>query len=134
MRSLIANTSSALTHNIRVEVESFYVEERSNPSDDIYFFAYRIIIHNNGDKPARLISRKWTITDALGRVEEVHGDGVVGEQPHIAPGEQFEYTSFCPLTTQSGSMRGSYRMVRDDGSDFQADIAEFRLLVPHALN
>jgi len=134
MNQVILNHSSALSHGIRVEVESFYVQERSDPSNDIYFFAYRIVIHNQGEAPARLISRHWIITDSLGRVEEVRGDGVVGEQPRIEPNGQFEYTSFCPLNTQTGSMRGTYRMVRDDGTDFEADIAEFRLLVPHALN
>ena len=119
---------------IRVEAESFYLADRSMPQKNYYFFAYRITIHNEGDAPAQLISRHWVISDANGRVEEVKGDGVIGEQPRLVPGDSYEYTSFCPLQTAMGSMRGSYVMARDDGDEFEADIPIFTLAVPHALN
>ena len=97
--------SQAVTEGIQVEV-SHYVAERSNPARDLYFFAYRIKITNEGSEPAQLISRHWIITDGEGRVEEVQGPGVVGKQPRLAPGESFEYTSFCPLHTARGCRAG----------------------------
>lgn len=128
------NRSDTCTHDIRVQTESFYIGERSDPQNGLYFFAYKITIRNEGSEPARLVSRHWLITDGLGRAEEVEGPGVVGEQPRIEPGQKFEYTSFCPLPTDRGMMKGSYRMARDDGSSLEVAIGAFRLFVPHILN
>ncbi len=126
--------SRATTQGIRVDVESSYVPERSNPRQGQYFFSYRIVIANDGDTPARLVARHWLITDGNGKIDQVQGPGVVGQQPRLAPGERHEYQSFCPLPTPIGAMRGTYRMVRDDGSAFDAEIAEFGLAVPDAVN
>lgn len=126
--------SDHTTDGIRVQVQSAFVAERSEPSQGRYFFAYRVRIANVGGETAQLISRKWVITDANGDVEVVEGPGVVGEQPVLEPGEAFEYTSFCPLTTAFGTMHGHYNMVRPDGSAFRATIAPFRLAAPSALN
>lgn len=100
----------------------------------MYFFAYTIHISNEGQQPARLVSRHWIITDANGHVEEVRGEGVVGDKPRLEPSQSFEYTSGCPLATPVGSMRGYYRMVRDDGSSFEVVIPEFLLICPHVNN
>ena len=127
-------TSSARTRNIVVQVESTFVPERSNALRRRFFFAYRIRISNESDAVVQLISRHWIITDANGEVEEVAGPGVVGEQPVLAPGEAFEYSSFCPLPTPFGTMRGSYRMVSEDGDDFDVEIAEFELSQPLTMN
>jgi ApaG protein len=126
--------SDTTTRGIRVQVESFYDEDRSSPQESYYFFAYQVRISNEGEQRAQLISREWIITDANGEVQRVQGPGVVGEQPVLAPGEDFEYTSFCPLATPVGTMHGSYRMVRPDGSSFEAEIAPFSLAVPNAVN
>ena len=126
--------SEATTRGVRVEVESAYVPERSSPRESHYFFAYRIRVSNRGEETVRLLSRHWVITDGEGRVEHVEGPGVVGEQPVLAPGESFEYTSFCPLPTPIGSMHGTYRMVTASGSSFDAEIQPFSLAVPTALN
>ncbi|MBI2067230.1 MAG: Co2+/Mg2+ efflux protein ApaG [Deltaproteobacteria bacterium] len=120
-------SSEAITQGIRIQVESKYLPERSDPEQGIYFFVYQIRISNEGDQPAQLISRHWIITDAHGHVEEVKGPGIVGEQPMIEPGEFHEYSSFCPLKTPSGSMKGTYQMIREDGESFDAEIAPFRL-------
>jgi ApaG protein len=117
-----------------VQVKSQYIAEHSSPRDNQYRFAYHITITNVGDETAQLISRHWVITDANGEVQEVRGPGVVGEQPVLPPGASFEYTSFCPLTTNVGTMHGSYQMVRADGGSFDARIAPFTLAVPNALN
>ncbi len=119
---------------IDVDAKAFYIEGRSDPDSGQFFFAYRICITNRGNTPARLVSRHWVITDGLGRVEEVRGAGVVGEQPRLKPGESFEYTSACPLQTQYGVMRGTYTMRRDDGTTFEAAIAPFQLVVPALAN
>jgi ApaG protein len=124
--------SSALTHDVRVEVHSQFVRERSSPAAGQYFFAYTVRISNEGAKPVQLVSRHWIITDANGRIEEVRGPGVVGEQPLLRPGQSFEYTSGCPLTTPHGIMHGSYQMVREDGVQFDAEIAPFALESPGA--
>lgn len=126
--------SDTTTQGIRVQVESLYDEDRSAPQENYYFFAYRVRISNVGDRPAQLLSREWIITDATGYQQHVQGPGVVGEQPVLAPGEAFEYTSFCPLSTPVGSMHGTYRMVREDGESFDAVIAPFSLAVPHSVN
>lgn len=126
--------SDTLTHRVRVQTESFYVPERSNPRNLEYFFAYRIRITNEGTDPVRLVSRHWIITDAHGQVEEVRGQGVVGEQPRLAPGETFEYTSACPLRTRFGTMQGAYQMIREDRLAFDAEIGQFNLLHPAVLN
>lgn len=126
--------SDTTTRGIRVHVESLYDEDRSAPRESYYFFAYHVRISNVGSRPAQLLSRDWIITDATGHQQRVQGPGVVGEQPLLAPGEAFEYTSFCPLSTPVGSMHGSYRMVRDDGEAFDAVIAPFSLAVPHSVN
>jgi ApaG protein len=125
-----ADRSEALTQGIRVEVQSAFVPERSDPDDGQWFFAYRVRITNEGRAPAQLVSRHWVIIDGHGRVEEVRGPGVVGEQPMLQPGEAFEYTSACPLRTPSGSMHGSYQMVTSDGERFDAEIAPFALGEP----
>jgi ApaG protein len=126
--------SDTTTQGIRVQVESLYDEDRSAPQESYYFFAYRVRISNLGARNAQLLSREWIITDANGNQQQVQGPGVVGEQPVLAPGEAFEYTSFCPLSTPVGSMHGTYRMVRDDGEAFDAVIAPFSLAVPHSVN
>src|SRR5262245_54330320 len=120
-------TSSAETNGIRVRVQSHYLAEQSSPRDDRYVFAYTITISNESPRTAQLRTRHWIITDGRGVVEEVRGDGVVGEQPRLQPGQSFEYTSGCVLTTPVGTMRGTYRMWRDDGSYFDAVIAPFSL-------
>jgi ApaG protein len=130
----IGTTSDARTNGIRVVVRSSYVPERSSPANDHYFFAYRIRIANEGDVAAQLVSREWVITDAHGHVEVVQGDGVVGEQPLLEPGEAFEYESFCPLPTPTGSMQGKYVMLSAEGRRFEAWIAPFALAALHAVN
>ena len=126
--------SEACSHGIRVQVRSQFVPERSAPSRGHYFFAYRIRIQNESERQVQLISRHWLITDAHGRTEEVQGPGVVGEQPTLAPGQAFEYSSACPLATPFGSMRGSYQMLDAQGEEFEAEIAPFRLAEPYAIN
>jgi ApaG protein len=126
--------SDSTTRGIRIQVSSYYDAERSSPQEDYYFFAYQVRISNVGGETAQLLSREWIITNANGEVQKVQGSGVVGEQPVLAPGESFEYTSFCPLNTSVGSMHGSYRMVSDRGESFDAEIAPFSLAVPNAVN
>lgn len=126
--------SDTTTNGIRVQVSTQFLPERSSPKEDQFVFAYHITISNVGSEPAQLISRHWIITNADGETEEVQGPGVVGEQPLLKPGEQYVYTSFCPLKTNVGTMHGSYTMVSGDGTTFQARIAPFTLAVPFALN
>jgi len=126
--------SNAITRGIRVQVTSHYLPERSSPSDEHFFFTYHVTISNEGDERAKLVSREWIITDSNGDVQRVSGPGVVGEQPLLAPGDSFEYSSFCPLKTPVGSMHGTYQMETDDGEGFDALIAPFTLAVPNALN
>lgn len=121
-------------HAIGIEVDTRYLEEQSQPEQRRYVFAYTIRIRNDGPVPARLLGRHWVITDALGKVEEVDGEGVVGEQPHLEPGEAFQYTSGAVLETDHGVMRGSYRMLADDGTRFDAPIPAFTLTVPRTLH
>lgn len=122
----------ATTHNIRVRVEPEFLEDRSRPEQNRYFWAYHIEILNLGPSEAQLTHRHWRITDANGRHEEVNGPGVVGEQPILLPGERFRYTSGCPLTTPSGIMAGSYRFVSPDGAVFDVEIPAFSLDSPYA--
>src|SRR5919106_1605950 len=126
--------SDTTTRGIRIQVTSTYLPERSSSRDNQYLFAYHIRISNVGTETAQLISREWIITSADGDVERVKGPGVVGEQPVLAPGATFEYTSYCPLKTPVGSMQGSYQMVTADGEKFDAIIAPFTLAAPHALH
>jgi ApaG protein len=126
--------SDTLTRGIRVQVESFYEGERSSPQENYYFFAYQVRISNQGSETAQLISREWFITDANGDTQRVQGPGVVGEQPVLGPGEAFEYTGFCPLSTPVGSMRGSYLMLLESGESFEAEIATFPLELPNSVN
>ncbi len=126
--------SMALTEGIKVTVTSEYVAAQSVPREKRYVFAYTVRIQNDGEAVAQLKSRHWIITDGSGKVEEVKGPGVVGQQPLLRPGEHFEYTSGCVLETPRGSMRGSYQMRRPDGTEFDAVIAPFDLLLPYSLN
>jgi len=128
------NPSTALTDGIRVTVASRYVPEQSHPRGKRYVWAYTVRIANEGAEPARLAARHWIITDATGKVDEVRGPGVVGEQPYLAPGGTHQYTSGCILQTPSGTMHGSYRMVRDDGRELDVIIAPFSLSMPVELN
>ena len=120
----------ANTENIEVCVEPIYLDEESEPEENRYFWAYQVQIANRGTVAVKLMSRYWRITDGLGRVEEVRGPGVVGEQPVIAPGGHYEYTSGCPLPTPSGIMQGSYTMSDADGRQFDVDIPAFSLDIP----
>ena len=111
-------------------MEARYLPQHSMPSERRYVFAYQVNIANEGDVSARLMTRHWIITDGLGEIEQVQGPGVVGEQPHLEPGQQFQYTSGCVLKTPRGTMHGTYQMVRDDGDGFDAEIAPFVLSAP----
>jgi ApaG protein len=122
------------SNRIRVDVTTSYVADQSNPGEGRYVFTYTITIRNEGSKAARLLGRHWLITDANGKVQEVIGEGVVGEQPHLQPGQGFRYSSGAILETPVGSMQGRYRMVADDGEQFDAPIAPFRLAVPGLLH
>lgn len=126
--------SSNPVYAIQVNVETTYVENQSAPEQQRYVFAYTITIRNTGAMPAKLLTRHWIITDSNGKVQEVRGDGVVGEQPHLQPGEAFKYTSGTLLETAVGSMHGSYQMVADDGVRFDAEIPAFTLAVPRILH
>lgn len=126
--------STAVTDGIRVTVESSYIPEQSTPRGQRYVFSYTVRIANEGADEAQLKSRHWIITDSKGKVEEVRGPGVVGQQPRLRPGEKFEYTSGCVLETPRGEMRGSYQMERADGGSFEAAIAPFALALPLNLN
>lgn len=121
-------------YKIDVAVETQYIEDQSIPEEDRYVFAYTITIRNNGSQPAKLLTRHWIITDGNGNTQEVHGEGVVGEQPHIGPGDYFRYTSGTVLDTPVGTMQGSYQMLADDGEQFDALIPVFTLSLPHTLH
>jgi ApaG protein len=127
-------TSSASTHGVLVQVRSKYLPDQSQPAARRFVFAYEITITNNGTEVVQLHSRHWIITDGLGEVQEVKGQGVVGEQPVLSPGESFRYTSGAMLPTARGTMRGSYHMHRADGAHFDVEIAEFLLERPYSLN
>ena len=120
--------------NIQVDVDTLYVESESDPEQNRFVFAYTVTIRNVGDMAARLLTRHWVIRDANGKVQEVQGDGVVGEQPHLKPGEGFQYTSGTMLETSMGTMGGSYSLVADDGTEFKALIDDFLLSTPRTLH
>ena len=126
--------SVAVTDGLRVEVEAHFSREHSRPAQNVWFFLYKIRITNEGSDTCQLESRHWIVRNATGKVEEVRGRGVVGEQPVLGPGESFEYTSGCPLDTPMGSMEGSYRMVSEAGTAFDIAIARFDLREPGALH
>jgi ApaG protein len=126
--------NSKTPYTIDVEVESRFVPDQSQPTDNRYVFAYTITLRNAGETGAQLMTRHWVIKDANGKVEEVRGDGVVGEQPWMRPGESFEYTSGAVLETAVGTMEGSYSMIADDGTQFDAPIPTFVLSIPRTLH
>lgn len=117
-----------------VECIPHFVSEESKPEESYYFFSYKVKLKNHGSETVQLMSRHWVITDAFGRTEEVRGPGVVGLQPKIQPGQSFEYESACPLSTSTGSMKGTYSMVTDNGNNFEIDIPEFYLICPNSLH
>jgi ApaG protein len=122
--------NGATTRGITVRVAVSYLAEQSDPSISRWFWSYHIRIENGGDLSVQLLSRSWLITDGRGVVHEVHGEGVVGEMPLIAPDSSFDYVSGCPLDTPTGSMKGSYRMVDEEGESFDVEIPEFSLIAP----
>ncbi len=121
-------------YRIEVSAEAEYIAAQSRPDEDHFVFAYHITIRNVGSASAQLLSRHWIITDGNGKVQEVHGKGVIGEQPMLAPGESFRYTSGCVLETAVGTMHGSYQMVATDGHRFNAEISPFMLAMPRVLH
>lgn len=121
-------------YNIQIEVQTIYVDVQSEPEDNRYVFAYTITIRNVGALSAKLLTRHWVITDANGKVQEVHGEGVIGEQPYLRPGEDFQYTSATMIETPVGSMEGRYQMISDDGQSFYVEIPAFSLARPHTLH
>ena len=121
-------------NKIDVQVQPTYIAEQSDPANDHYVFSYTVTIHNNGSVPAKLLTRHWIITDGDGKVQEVKGDGVVGEQPHLQPGEGYQYTSGTFMSTPFGTMHGSYQMISDAGEKFDAEIPAFQLSVPNTLH
>ena len=132
MSSRDSQVYEARTHDILVRVVAAFLPDESDPDESQYFWAYTVEIENRGKETVQLMSRRWIITDALNHVEQVEGPGVVGEQPELKPGEAYRYTSGCPLTTSSGAMRGSYRMVTATGADLDVAIPEFSLHLPGA--
>jgi ApaG protein len=127
-------TSEATTRGVRVTVKSEYAPDRSQPSRNKWFFLYTVTIANEGAERVQLLTRHWVITDGAGQVEEVKGPGVVGKQPSLGPGESFEYTSGCPLSTPFGIMAGTYQMVTDGGEHFDATVAPFTLSEPYTVH
>lgn len=134
MSQVIRESSTAVTQGIRVEVRCRYLPNESMPLARRYAFAYTVLIHNESSVSVQLLARRWRITDATGRVQEVVGAGVVGEQPIIHPGQSFQYTSSALIETSNGEMRGSYQLHSVTGRTFEADIAPFLLTLPHSLN
>lgn len=130
----MSNVFETVTRGIRITVQPEYMPDRSDPAEGNFLFAYHITIRNEGPEPVKLVSRQWIITDGSGKQEQVNGPGVVGEQPHLRPGEGFRYTSACPLATPVGSMHGSFQMVTDGGETFDALIQPFTLAPPGTLH
>ena len=126
--------SNTLTNGVRIIVQPRYVPDQSEPAESQYLFAYHITIRNEGEETVQLLSRHWVITNGEGKVDEVRGPGVVGYQPTLKSGEEFQYTSGCPLGTPVGTMHGSFQMTTQGGEQFDAIINAFRLAVPSALN
>lgn len=122
---------SQTTRSITVTVKPIYLEDQSSPGDNHFVWAYRVRIENNGDETVQLLRRHWKITDAIGRIQEVQGSGVVGEQPVLHPGDYYEYTSGTPLSTPSGIMVGSYQMETEEGERFDIAVPAFSLDSPH---
>jgi ApaG protein len=131
-REIIMSVYEAETRGVKVRVAPIYLAERSDPDSHLFVWAYRVEIENEGPQAVQLVDRHWIITDAQGRVEEVKGPGVVGEQPLLQPGDTYNYTSGCPLTTPSGVMVGHYGMVAENGERFEASIPAFSLHLPGA--
>ena len=131
---LFETTSTAVTADVRVDVRARYSDEHSAPAASRWFFLYTIRITNEGDATVQLLNRHWTIVDGTGHTEEVHGPGVVGEQPVLEPGQAFEYTSGCPLPTPFGSMAGIFDMQRADDTEFEAEVALFQLMQPGSIH
>ncbi len=125
------SSSEAITRDIRVSVKAQYDPTRSRPNQSQWFFLYTVNISNEGRDTVQLISRHWVITDGMGKVEEVRGPGVIGNQPVLGPGQSFEYTSGCPLTTPFGTMNGTYQMINQGKEQFDIEIAPFTLTEPH---
>jgi ApaG protein len=126
--------TESTTYQVLVATKAYYISEQSVPEAGRFVFGYTITLRNTGQVPARLLTRHWQITDANGKTEEVHGPGVVGEHPHLGPGEIFQYSSGAVLETPVGAMQGHYEMLADDGASFQAPIAPFRLSIPGAIH
>lgn len=129
-----STNSESVTEGIKIEVSPEFVPEQSDPDENKYTFAYQITITNTGDRWAKLSSRHWIIIDSDGNREDVQGSGVVGYTPELPPGESFEYTSFCTINTNWGTMEGSFQMLREDGSQFDAAIKRFFLVYPALVN
>ena len=127
-------TSEAMTRGVRVTVQAEYAADRSDPSKNQWFFLYTVTIANQGTETVQLLTRHWLVTDGTGHVEEIRGPGVVGKQPVLKPGESFDYTSGCPLTTAFGMMEGSYQMVAEAGEHFDVKIAPFTLSEPYTVH
>ena len=121
-------------NNITISVETIYLQQDSEPENNKYFFLYTILIRNVGSVGAKLLSRHWIIEDSNGKKQDVQGDGVVGEQPHITPGEEFQYTSGAMIETSLGTMKGTYKMIDDDEKHFDAQVPEFILSVPRVIH
>jgi ApaG protein len=128
------STSQTITRGVRVQVLARYSPERSQPAGKKWFFLYTVTISNEGSETVQLLTRHWIVTDGTGSVEEYRGPGVVGKQPTLAPGESFEYTSGCPLTTPFGIMHGTYQMITASGEHFDANIAPFTLSEPYTVH
>jgi len=131
---MLESGSEAITRGLRILVETEYCQQRSRPQQGLWFFLYTVHLLNEGPETLQLLTRHWIIQDGDGKVEEVKGPGVIGEHPVLQPGESFQYTSGCPLTTPFGSMKGTYQMVTTDGEEFDAEIAPFDLSGPYTVH
>ena len=127
-RQSLCRGSDAVTHGVRVRVEPSFMPDESSPDEGKWLFGYHIVMTNESPRPIRLLTRHWQIVDGDGDAHDVDGEGVVGHQPHLAPGESFEYSSFCPLHTHWGTMEGWYEFVRDDGEVIRVRVARFILV------